>query len=84
MLTHFSDSDLDPGLPNQCRSMQIWIRNTCLWDDFCSVFGFLVIECTGSVLDPYVFVPPGYGSVIICTDPDPDLYINKQNNEEKT
>jgi len=22
---------------------------------------------------PYVFGPPGSGSVIICTDPDPDL-----------
>jgi hypothetical protein len=26
--------------------------------------------------DPYVFGPPGSGSVIICTDPDPS--INKQ------
>ncbi len=28
--------------------------------------------------DPYVFGPPGSGSVIICTAPDPDSSINKQ------
>jgi hypothetical protein len=26
----------------------------------------------------YVFGPPGFGSVIICTDPDPDPSIIKQ------
>jgi hypothetical protein len=32
--------------------------------------------------DPLVFVPPGSGSVIICTDPDlgSDPSINKQSN----
>jgi hypothetical protein len=24
-------------------------------------------------MDTYVYEPPGSGSVIICTDPDPDL-----------
>jgi hypothetical protein len=32
--------------------------------------------------DPYVFGPPGSGSVIIFTDPDP--YINKQKKVRKT
>ncbi len=27
--------------------------------------------------DPYVFGPLGSGSVIICTDPDPDPLVNK-------
>ncbi len=31
--------------------------------------------------DPYVFKPPGSGSVIICWDPDPS--INKQKKESK-
>jgi hypothetical protein len=30
--------------------------------------------------DPYVFGPPGSGSVIICTDPDLDPSIKKQTN----
>ncbi len=32
--------------------------------------------------DPYVFGPPGSGSVIICMDPDPDPSI-KQKYEEQ-
>jgi len=35
-------------------------------------------------VDPYVFGPPGSGSVIICTDPDldQDTSINKQKSKK--
>jgi hypothetical protein len=37
-----------------------------------------------SVVDPdmYVFGPPGSGSVIICTDLDPDPSIKKQKSKK--
>jgi hypothetical protein len=35
-----------------------------------------------SVVDPYVFGPPGSGTVIICTNRDPS--INKQKSYKKT
>ncbi len=31
-------------------------------------------------IDPYVLGCPGSGYVIICTDPVPDLSVNKQKN----
>ncbi len=40
--------------------------------------------CPCSVPDPNseILWPPGSGSVIICTDPDPDPPINKQKNKK--
>ncbi len=37
---------------------------------------------TFSVVDPYVFEPPGSGSVIICTDPDPSIIKQTYNNKK--
>jgi len=31
----------------------------------------------GSVADPYVFEPPGSGSILRCTDPDPSIIEQK-------
>jgi hypothetical protein len=43
-----------------------------------------LLNIVSSVMDPdpYVSLPTGSGSVIICTDPDPS--INKQKKKKKT
>jgi hypothetical protein len=40
-----------------------------------SVHFFTYVCC--NVVDPYVFGPPGSGSVIICPDPDPSIIKQK-------
>jgi hypothetical protein len=40
----------------------------------CQFFCF----CFGEFSRPQVFGPPGSGSVIICTNPDPSIKFNKQ------
>jgi hypothetical protein len=45
------------------------------------VFDIKNNESTGVVdTDPEVFGPPGSGSVIVCTDPDPSI-IQQKNKE---
>ncbi len=43
---------------------------------FLVAYGFRFVQCCG--FGSYIFGPPGSGSVIICTDADPDASMMKQ------